>query len=125
MTEGRDPVTNRFLPGFSGNPEGGRKGRRITTEIAALLEQEVLGKDGKPSGKTNVQLLAMAMVKHALAGKSHYAMMILDRIEGKVPDVVLAPNIEDMTTEELAEQLRGWADAIDAPDQDADSSGDT
>lgn len=122
MTEGRDPVTNRFLPGFSGNPEGGRKGRRITTEIAALLEEEAQDADGKPTGKTNVQLLATAMVKHAISGKAPaWAEMILNRIEGKVPDVVLAPNIEDMTTEELAEQLRGWADAIDDGPKDAEA----
>lgn len=118
MTDGRHPTTGQFLPGFSGNPGGGHRGRRITSEMMSLLEEEAGN-----SGKTNVQLLAMAMLKHALSGKSHYAMMILERIEGKVPDIVLAPNLEDMTTEELAESLRGWADAIDAPDQDAHERG--
>lgn len=110
MTEGRHPTNGQFLPGFSGNPGGSFKGRRITSELESLLQEEA----GR-TGKTNAQLLAVAMLKHALAGKPHYMQMVLDRIEGKVPDVVFSKGIDDMSTEEIAEALRGVADAIDDP----------
>lgn len=99
------------MAGFSGNPAGRPKGRKITDEIDTLLAEKAPGTDGK----TRAQLLAKAIFDHALKGESRYATMILDRIEGKVPEVVITKDLDDMSTEELAKALRGVADAVDPP----------
>lgn len=102
------------MPGFSGNPKGPAKGRKISHQIELLLEQE----DPK-TGKKKVELLAEKMLEHALAGRAPaWAEMILNRIEGKVPDVVITKGLDDMSTEELATALRGVADAVDPPPSD-------
>lgn len=114
MPIGRDPVNGQILPGFSGNPLGRPKGRKITDEIDTLLAEE----DPESDGKTRAQLLAAAILKHALKGDARYAAMVMDRIEGKVPDIVITKGLDDMSTEELAKALRGVADAVDPPPAD-------
>ena len=65
MAEGRHPLTGKFMPGFSGNPSGPAKGRKISHQIDLLLEQE-----DPETGKKRVELLAEKMLEHALAGKA-------------------------------------------------------
>lgn len=115
MAIGRDPVNGQILPGFSGNPLGRPKGRKITDEIDTLLAERPDGTDGK----TRAQLLAQAIFDHALKGDARYAAMVMERIEGKVPDIVITKGLDDMSTEELAKELRGVADAVDPPDPNA------
>lgn len=71
------PEHSRWQPGQSGNPAGYSRNRRITAALGALIEDE---KAGQP--------LARVWLNLALSGDPKFFSMLLDRIEGKVPDVI-------------------------------------
>jgi hypothetical protein len=75
----RDPETNRFLPGHSGNPSGRPKGPSITKALLAALET-------KPKGSRITYLEAVIqkiITKIVVDGDSHLIGKFWDHIDGK------------------------------------------
>jgi len=75
----RDPETNRFLPGHSGNPSGRPKGPSITKALLAVLET-------KPRGSQMTYLEAIIqkiITKIVVDGDSHLIGKFWDHIDGK------------------------------------------
>jgi hypothetical protein len=99
----------QWQKGQSGNPKG--RPRKIHS-LTNLLRDELAAIDPK-SGLTYEQLLAKAIVRGGIAaaarGNDALAKVILERTEGKVPDVIdlraltilVNKPIEQMTLEEL------------------------
>jgi hypothetical protein len=97
-----------WQPGQSGNPGGYSSGRRITTALLKLIEEQ--GADNALA----LTWLAMAMGDHkTLDGRKpdfRFFKELLDRVEGKVPDKFTVDRTADVQLE--------WEDA-DAKDSDA------
>jgi len=73
----------RFVPGVSGNP-GGRP--KDDTKITYWLEKYLQGVNPKsPDGKKRIQELAEKLAGMAYGGNTVAMSMVLDRIDGKVP----------------------------------------
>jgi hypothetical protein len=68
------PAT-RFKPGQSGNPSGRPKRSPITTALIELLEEKAASK-----------ALAAKWLSEAAKGDPRFFAMLLDRVEGRVPD---------------------------------------
>lgn len=68
-----------FQPGQSGNPGGRPKNRSITAELRKLIDEGFQGKD-------LAEALAAKAVKCALEGDHKFWQLVMERIEGKVPD---------------------------------------
>lgn len=77
------PAT-RFKPGQSGNPGGGSKKRRATDEILALIAE-----------KKADRAIAAKWLQAILEGDFRYFQAYLDRVEGKVPDVIKTQTSDD------------------------------
>ena len=89
-----------FQAGISGNPKGRPKGRPISDVLVGLLTTQIrpqlgtglhdtvtkLGLD--PETATWRELIAQAMVTHSVRGKGEILRLLLERVEGKVPDKV-------------------------------------
>ncbi len=97
---------NHFKPGNPGRPKG-----TITSRLAELLESELPGQDGK----TLADAVARVVVQEAVKGNAKFVQMLMDRVEGKVPDRIAGPKgepiagvgvLEHLTPDEAA-QLRG------------------
>lgn len=71
------PAEYRWKPGQTGNPNGHSRGRRVTSALIALIEEK--GAD---------KALAARWLQEALKGDPKFFAMLLDRVEGKVPDKV-------------------------------------
>ena len=71
---------HRFQPGQSGNPKGRPKSGKA---ISDLVRAELAGNKGKA--------LARVLVREALAGNMVALGMVLDRVEGKCPQIIEAP----------------------------------
>jgi len=69
-----------FRPGRSGNPAGRPKGQSLTALLRAQLDKG-----------NNAQALAKMIVDKALSGDYQFCKLILERMEGKVPDRVEDP----------------------------------
>ena len=82
----------RFKPGQSGNANGRPKGKSVTTALRAIVETNGMAKQ-----------LAETAVEHALAGDYRYFAGVLDRLEGKVPLVVAAGELPELTPEEAVQ----------------------
>lgn len=99
----------RWKPGQSGNPKG-RQPKEHT--LTSLIKDELQRREPK-SGETYETLLARAIViggvASAMKGHDALAKVILERTEGKVPDIIdlralallVSKPIEQMTLEEL------------------------
>ena len=87
---GHPPIDGRFKKGNPGGP--GRPKKTITEFIEKNLEDEieVHGPDGNLVRVKVKEALAKAFLKHAMKGKYLYAKEVMDRIEGKVPDLINA-----------------------------------
>lgn len=72
-----------WKPGQSGNPSG--RPKAVTTLLKDLLEQTMLMDRINPGYRTNAEMLAQAIVHHALNGNSSYMKEIMDRIDGPIP----------------------------------------
>lgn len=87
-------------PGEVRNPNGRpKKEKCITDQIRATLDKipELLPNSTPNSGKlTNAQIFADQMVLEALKGNSAIVKEVLDRVEGKVKEV-LEQTINDVT----------------------------
>ncbi len=78
---GRDPVTGRFLPGNSGRPNGVRIFSTLFRD--AIKEIGGTAKDGKKV--TYDKIITKKIVTMAADGDLKAATMVIDRVDGKVP----------------------------------------
>jgi Family of unknown function (DUF5681) len=69
----------QFKPGQSGNP-GGRPKRPLSDAYRDLMDKIVPGDKEK---RTFAELIALAVAKEAIKGKTQAAIEIADRVEGK------------------------------------------
>lgn len=70
-----------FEKGKSGNPNGRpKRGKALSDHIRAILAE--VGEDGISKG----ELFAQTVVRMSLEGHVGAMAIVLDRIEGKVPD---------------------------------------
>lgn len=108
MNETPPKVNDRpwlFKPGQSGNPKGGVKGLvRFHTTLNQLLERkidfnDVLAKDGKQR-MTVLEAICLRLMKEALNGNMRAIEFIIERIEGKTPDVTFNLNADLMPDEQ-------------------------
>lgn len=77
----RDPVTGQFLPGNSGKPLGARHFSTMFRDY--VREAGAITKDGQKVGFD--KLIVKKMVSMAVDGNLKAAGMVLDRVDGKVP----------------------------------------
>lgn len=85
------PAT-RFKPGNRANPGGRPKGRSLTSRLREALEAEL------PNGKQRADALINELILLALGrgtGDRQAIKDIFDRVDGKVPDIVIAATEED------------------------------
>ncbi len=81
---GRDPVTGRFLPGNPGKPLGTRHFSTMFRE--AIREFGGVTKDGQKV--TYDRVITKKLITMAADGNLKAASMVIDRVDGKVPQVV-------------------------------------
>jgi hypothetical protein len=74
-------------PGQSGNPKGRPIGSLTTLLRKAGEKNDILG-EPMPPDKTVAEAFAEAVWGHAIKGNASYAAQLLDRLEGRVPNVV-------------------------------------
>lgn len=77
----RDPVTGKFLPGNSGKPLGTRHFSTMFRDI--IREIGGITKDGKQVNFD--KLIVKKIVMMAVDGNLKAATMVIDRVDGKVP----------------------------------------
>lgn len=99
-----------FEKGQSGNKNGAPKGKRLTTILNKLIDQNLKAQDPltrKKVDKTLAEWLCIKLIAAAVKGKSDIKAMkiIFDRIEGKVPDN-LNVNTNDAALEFLKDKIR-------------------
>ena len=71
----------KFQPGQSGNPNGRPKGTQaLSDNLRSLLAQKTA------DGRTNGDLIVSKLVEKAQAGEIDALKVILDRVDGKVPE---------------------------------------
>jgi hypothetical protein len=97
----------RFPPGQSGNPNGRPKVRTLTERLRDLLEKYEF--DGKPieDGKQVADQVVESLARGAIDGDSRHQQELWNRVEGKVPDRIIA----DVTSRD-ADRDRSECDAI-------------
>ena len=127
---GRPPKQTRFKPGQSGNrggrPRGARGLKKIVQEIA--FETHVVTEDGRRTRRSTIELVAMALRRHAMSGNIRAiraAHDYLQRFGIKEPDkrggflVVNEPPRTEEQKEEyfkrLAEQQRKYRERSTEP----------
>jgi hypothetical protein len=109
-----------FKKGVSGNP-GGRTGGLHEKYITDQFR--IIGKRTDPkSKKTGFAKLAEKIFNYALDGESWAAQMVLDRIEGKVPQPVahehsVKDTIHAFSEAELTQMLRERMGNMPRPEQ--------
>ena len=74
----------RFEPGQSGNPDGRPRSRRVNKALLGLLDAV-----DEKSGLTGAEAIAKVWMKEALKGNIFAIREILDRTEGKVPNLFI------------------------------------
>jgi hypothetical protein len=118
-----------FKKGVSGNP-GGRTGGLNEKYITDQFR--IIGKRTDPkSKKTGFAKLAEKIFNYALDGEAWAAQMVLDRIEGKVPQPVEQKHenkesIHQFSEAELTEMLRQRMNSAPPPEQPkTNASGET
>ena len=94
------PVEHQFKPGKSGNPQGGRvsSAPTLTTAIRDLVKEGLEGHDLSKA-------LARVAIQKALSGDIRFYQLVIERLDGKVPDQVQQDG--------LMEILVRYHDAID------------
>lgn len=81
---GRDPTTGQFLPGNPGKPMGARHFTTVFREY--VREAGAINKDGQkiPFDK----LIVKKVISMAVDGNLKAAGMVMDRVDGKVPQTI-------------------------------------
>jgi hypothetical protein len=81
---GRDPITGKFLPGNPGKPMGARHFTTVFREY--VREAGAINKDGQkiPFDK----LIVKKVINMAVDGNLKAAGMVMDRVDGKVPQTI-------------------------------------
>lgn len=106
MSEKQSKNTEHLVPwkpGQSGNPAGRpKKDLCLISLVKEEFEKEAMGKDADgnlmPLGMTKAQAFARALVNQAIKGHNVAIKELLDRIDGKIPDVVdLKAKVSDET----------------------------
>ncbi len=72
-----------WKPGQTGNPNGRPKGTSLTLTLRKLLDTPVPGKD-----ITYAEAVIRRLVAEAMKGNTKAANIILERIDGKVPQAI-------------------------------------
>jgi hypothetical protein len=100
-----------------GKATGRPKGTGITDRLIAALEEVVTAPDGKGKNRrmTNAELIARAMIKAAIGGDVQAATLIWNRVEGKVPDLLVTTDND--TFHEAAAIIRARIAEREAQDQ--------
>jgi hypothetical protein len=81
---GRDPVTGQFLPGNPGKPMGARHFTTVFREY--VREAGAVNRDGQKIGFD--KLIVKKMISMAVDGNLKAAGMVMDRVDGKVPQTI-------------------------------------
>jgi len=90
-----------FQPGQSGNPGGRPKTKPITDAI-----KERLAKIPPDDPRTDAQRVADVLVDGALAGDIQFIRELLNRVEGKVAEMVITESGPEQTVLDALEILR-------------------
>jgi hypothetical protein len=100
----RPPVHTRYKPGYSGNPAGRPKKKRIPTFLDAF-EKELMAKirilqDGKPLSITKLQAIVKQHTNKALKGDSKATALIMSVLLSKTPEANsnLSPIVDALRT---------------------------
>ena len=121
-------VKHAWKPGQSGNPKGSKPRRRILTnkliKFLDKLAEDVPAIKGiastlelDPETATVADVVMMNMVVQSmLSGNSSFIIELLNRVEGKVADRIVAEvnMMEDMSDEELDEIINEGGDEVDS-----------
>ena len=100
LKKGERPANAKiFQPGQTGNPNGSSKAARLTALLRRKLLQAV---DTDPEKRTEGELVMQALIDAAKQGGSKHIEIILERMEGKVPQGVIGP---EEARKQLAEML--------------------
>ena len=103
----RKAPSTAWKPGQSGNPEG-RKAEKLIADQLRLVLMDI----DPATGYKRLRMLAEKMVEQAIEGNAAQQSMVLDRIDGKVPQ-------ENHNTSELGENtLEALLRAIDGRSRD-------
>jgi hypothetical protein len=105
-----NPAT-QFKPGQSGNP-GGRPKRTITAKLRDLLDSTELDDEPVKPGMQVIDELAKVIVKKAKEGDFRFVNLLINRVDGKVPDTVV--NNSDAAIEVLRAYLFGDTEPPDS-----------
>jgi hypothetical protein len=88
--------STRFGPGNRANPNGRPKGRSITDRLRAAIERQEHGGKALEGGRDVADLLVQVIIEGALGGDVRLIQLIVDRVDGKVPDTT-SGGISDAT----------------------------
>ena len=113
-----------FLPGRSGNPLG----RPRTTVLIEAHRQKMFD---EPDGRTVAQHVAVALVDESLRGRQRIAAasLILDRLEGRLPQQLdlnnITPELADRSDDELRYYLKHshWPESRELQEANSETSG--
>lgn len=92
-------VGHRWQPGECPNPKGRPS---LAVELARLLAET-----DEATGKGKVRLLAESLYQLAINGSVQAHALILDRVDGKVPqEIDVAVSLRDLSEQELRTRLQ-------------------
>ncbi len=77
-----------FPPGQSGNPAGRPPGRSLSARLREIIEKDA--NPAKAGGKDIGQVLMQKLVELAIKGNVKAIAMVLERMDGAVPQVIEA-----------------------------------
>jgi len=95
-----------WQPGQSGNPKGYSQGRRVTDAVVKLIEER-----GLESGLAAVWVAKALGDSKALGDRNpdfRFFKELLDRIEGKTPEMIITQQGLPVVLEDLIEKV--WGD---------------
>lgn len=105
-----------WKPGQSGNPGGRPRRKPVTDRLRDILEST------DKNGKTVADRIVEAIRDAAIGGDVRFVELILDRIEGKVPNVLQVDDISNGNDEDV-DAIYGKAGLSFPPESDGGPSG--
>lgn len=109
-------MPRKFKPGESGNPLGHSRRKCLTDALRLAAHEEVMALDAKgknPRKVKRLRLVAEALLNKAAEGDVAAAREVMDRLEGKVPNVnveVPVKPLDEMNHDELVSAILGSQD---------------